>query len=304
MTKRKPINQLKICTLMVCLASFISLLSAPILSAEPDMGNIGFIKTPSHKLKAKFPMCGVFLKVDWIDKNKKIGHTTYQARLFNDKGILENEKKTVSALVYLDDLSPSYTMDIYQYKRQGRMNELFDWVREGEVTSVPMHFAIKHQGKLTVFYEGISPVLGNHQQTVCIAYPDQKRAWIVESKTVKQAYSEQEQKILAERIGEIWKLIPKEILERFWVLDVNFDGKDDFVFSGIDSGVIVYSRGDKLYAKQHSVENFNYKLTFPPDNRTCQLKFDGRFSLTTDGTEYFIRNQCNLTKLTSTSEKE
>lgn len=270
-----------------------------------DITNIGFMKNPPKALKEKFPMCDAFLKVEWIDKAKKIGYTHYEAMLINDKGMLDREIKTVWALVYLDDLWPSYTLDVYQYKRQGRMKELFDLVRNGEPVRVPNNFAIKYKGKFTVFYDPLGPVLSDYRQTVCIAYPDGQRVWIIEGKSVKHAYSEAQQESLSNRIKETGKSFSRQLLEKFWVMDVNFDGKDDYVFLGaLGFGVIEYSWIDKLYQVDRPVDDFDYILTFPPNNRTCRLRIDGVFPLTTDGKNYYISNQCNLTKLTSHSEKE
>lgn len=267
-----------------------------------DISNIGFMKNPPKALKEKFPMCDAFLKVEWIDKEKKIGYTHYEALLINDKGILGTEKKKVWALVNLDDLSPSYTLDIYQYKRQGRMEELFDLVKNGEPSKVPAFFAIKYKGKTTVFYDPLSPVLSDNRQTVCIAYPDEQRAWIIEGKSVKKSYSEAQQVILSDRIVDTGKLIPKTRLREFWLLDLNFDSKPDFFLNR--TFATEYSWLDKLYQVSYEVEKFDFKLTFPPSNRTCHVKDNGTFPLTTDGKNYYISNQCNLTKLTSSSEKE
>lgn len=271
----------------------------------PDISNIGFMKNPPKALKEKFPMCDTFLKVKWIDKAKKIGYTHYEAMLINDKGMLDREIKMVWALVYLDDLWPSYTLDVYQYKRQGRMKELFDLVRNGEPVRVPNNFAIKYKGKTTVFYDPLSPVLSDHRQTVCIAYPDEQRAWIIEGKSIKHVYSKAQQESLSNKIKETDKSLSRQLLEKLRVIDINFDGKDDYVFQAtLGFGVIEYSWIDKLYRVDRPVDSFDYILTFPPNNRTCRLRIDGIFPLTTDGKNYYISNQCNLTKLTSPSEKE
>lgn len=274
-------------------------------NVAPDISNIGFMENPPKALKEKFPMCDAFLKVEWIDKEKKIGYTHYEALLINDKGILGTEKKKVWALVNLDDLSPSYTLDIYQYKRQGRMEELFELVKNGEPSNVPAFFAIKYKWKTTVFYDPLSPVLSDNRQTVCIAYPDEQRAWIIEGKSIKHVYSEAQQESLSNRIKETDKSLSRQLLEKLRVIDINFDGKDDYVFQAtLGFGVIEYSWIDKLYRVGRPVDSFDYILTFPPNNRTCRLRIDGIFPLTTDGKNYYISNQCNLTKLTSHSEKE
>ena len=44
---------------------------------NPVAENIGFMKKPAKELTEKFPMCDAFLKVEWIDKEKKIGYSRY-----------------------------------------------------------------------------------------------------------------------------------------------------------------------------------------------------------------------------------
>ncbi len=272
---------------------------------KPYQKNIGFVKNPPKALREKFPMCEAYLNVKWIDRARMIGHSHYEATLINDKGMLDGEKKMVFALVRLDDLWPSYTLDIYEYKHQGRMKELFDLVKHGEPIRVPNHFAIKYKGKSTVFFEPLSPVLSDHRQTVCIAYPDEQKVWIVEGKSVKQTYGEARQETLFNRVKEAGNSLSRQLLEKLFVIDVNFDGKDDYVFqSELGFGVIVYSWADSLYKLDRPVDSFDYVLTFPPSNRTCRLRIDGVFPLTTDGKNYYISNQCNLTQLTSHSQKE
>jgi hypothetical protein len=264
------------------------------------------MENPPKVLKEKFPMCDAFLKVEWIDEQKKIGYTHYEALLNNDKGILGTVKKKVWALVYLDDLNPSYTLDIFQYKRQGRMDELFELVKNGEPTRVPSHFAIKYKGNTTVFFDPLSPVLSDNRKTVCIAYPDAQRAWIIEGRAVKQVFSEAQQSALAKRMEAAGKPLGQQLIGQLFVMDVNFDGQDDYVFdvSHRAFGVIEYSWLDKLYRVGRPSENSDYILTFPPNNRICRLKINGIFPLTTDGKNYYISNQCNLTILTSPSDKE
>lgn len=269
-------------------------------AASAALSNIGFMKNPPKELTEKFPMCDAFLKVDWIDKKKKIGYTHYEARLLNDKGVLRPEKKMVWALVQLHDEWPSYKLDVYQYKRQGRMNELYEMVREGKPTWVPMNYAIKYKGKINVFYGQLSPVLSENRQTVCIPYPDGQTAWIIEGKTVRQTYDDEQISNIEAMITETGGRFSKKRLNSLWVLDVNFDGKDDLV---LDVSC-AYSWSERMYQIGHVRGVDGYKQIFPPKNRECYLGTFGIYPLTTDGKSYRISNQCNLTELTSYSENE
>ena len=265
-------------------------------NAKPVLENIGFMKNPPKELQEKFPMCDAFLEVEWIDKEKKIGYSKYQAKLINDKGQLGMELKTVWALVHLDDLEPSYTLDVYQYQRQGRMKELFEMVKDGEPTRIPSHFAIRYKGVLTEFYAPLSPVLSDFKQTVCIAYPDEQRAWIIEGRSVGKTYNELEKKVLENQIKETGGKFNDEWFQKLWVLDINFDGESDF----IHNMTIEYSSQKNLFQYKYVVDHNGdyFLLTYPPKDLTCRLKIKGNYPLITDGKNYYISNQCNLTELT------
>ncbi len=252
-------------------------------------------------------MCDNFLKVEWIDKEKMIGYTHYEAFVYDVHRKLSREKQQVWALVKLADDWASYSMDVYEYKRQGRMNELFDLVKNGTEIKDSASLEIKYRGNITVFY-ALSPVLSGHDKTICLAYPDEKRAWIIEGKDVRHVFSKAQRGLLFNRIREAWPSFKHELLEdeNLWVLDVNFDGQEDFVFR---ARKIAYSFGDKLYSDDiavndptASIQYSNYLLTFPPQSRTCRLKIEGNYPLTTDGKNYYVRN-CNLSELTAASEK-
>lgn len=275
--------------------------------ASLDIKNIGFLPNPSNELAGTFPMCDAFLRVEWIDVEKRIGYANYEAKMINEKGDLEKKTKTVWALVNLDDSNPSFTLNIYSYKRDQKMNELFELVKHGQPVRVPSHFAIKYKGKVRVFYEQISPVLGDNRKTICIPYPDAKKAWIVEGKTVKNLYADSQLSSLSVRINEMGVVLDRKRLERLWIVDLNLDGNDDYLFDllGGELGVIGYSGAGKIYRASRSVVNGSeYLLTFPTSQRTCQIRMGGVYPLITDGKNYYLSNQCNLTQLTSVIGKE
>ena len=77
--------------------------------------------------------------------------------------------------------------DISFYRRQGRLNEIVNRVRHGNVEGVlPMVISYNwevlhvHPGILLSNNDFVQPLLSDHQQTVCVAYPNGKRAWIAQ----------------------------------------------------------------------------------------------------------------------------
>lgn len=294
----------RITWLMFCLSSLVVFAVSALADEVPHVSNIGFMENPSKELREKFPMCDAFLKVKWIDKEKKIGYSNYEAIIKTKEGNFK-EKKIVWALVDLD--VPGIDYDVYQYKMQGRLEEVFDMVRNGKVrVGIPM--MIDYEGKrillysgATVNYGGTRPVLGDNRQTICVAYPDEQQAWIVEGKNVKQSYTAKQVAELAEKIKlETGKPIPRERIESLWLLDINFDGKEDFIFEG----TFLFSKQDHMYLWESKFQYPYFIFSFPSSSRDCRTKGLLRYELTTDGKNYFYFNQCNLSELTTLSEKE
>lgn len=298
--------------------AFMALLSPPLLAgdaAKPKFSNIGFVKDPPKELSDRFPMCDAFLKVEWIDKDKKIGYSHYEA-------VIEDEQKSVWALVNLDDLMPSYTLDIYQYKRHNKMNELFKLVKSGKSGRSP-HDLFEIGGQ--VFEENfLAPLLSDNQQTVCLVYPDQQRAWVIEGKSPEHAFNEtQINELLAKlnefempgftpeyaaahNLGLTRTLFTQEIVNPYWVLDINYDGKADLM-TPYGVRTVIFSFGNRYYemATKDSLPSYYIDWSVPPHQKICELKPYGNITfLTTDGKNYFFNNQCNLTELTSGSEKQ
>jgi hypothetical protein len=267
------------------------------------VSNIGFMENPSQVLKEKFPMCDVFLKVDWIDKKKKIGYSNYEAIIKTPDGKFK-DKKMMWALVDLD--VPRFDYDVYQYMKQDRLEDVFDMVRKGRVrVEIPM--MIDYMGETIALYGGgavngdaIHPLLSDHLQTVCIAYPDEQRAWIVEGKNIKQTYSTKQIEDLARKIMESTGKQLSEHLMNFWIVDVNFDGVDDYFYRG----GLLYSQARNYFWWTKEFKHPNFKFNVPTSDRACYLKDLGGYSLTTDGKNFYFVNQCNLTELTSTSGRE
>ena len=175
---------LQIITLPLCVAE----------TTQPAITNIGFIANPPKELKEKFPMCDAFLKVEWIDKAKRIGYSHYDA-------VIEDKKRSVWALVELDDLMPSYTLDIYQFKRQDKMKELFDLVKHGKPIWNFDTLFIGGDGFYEVNYGDV--LLSDNQQTVCIAYPDGQRAWVIEGKSTEHAVGKSQERDLISKLNEL-----------------------------------------------------------------------------------------------------
>lgn len=302
----KTIHRLILVMLLLVAALATGLASVPACAADKEITNkekekavpenIGFMKNPPKELTEKFPMCDAFLNVEWINKEKKIGYSNYEV-------IIKGKKKMMWALVTLNNYVPSYDWDVYQYKRQGRLEEIFEMIKYGEDKGNILVMIPTYKGKSVQIHQR-SPndddSFADHRCTVCIPYPDKKKVWIVEGKSVKQFYSAAQRKELSNKIKNTsGESVRKEWLESLWILDVNFDQKQDFVLKR--SFVVTWL--NKLYSGRSVYKHPKFELTFPPNGRTCCVK-SLKYPLTTDGRNYYIANQCNLTELTSQLGKE
>ncbi len=301
-------------------ALFLSL-TLPLCAAEttqPAITNIGFMENPPKELKEKFPMCDAFLKVEWIDKEKKIGYTHYEAEDGNDD--IPGKKYSIWALVVLDSLRPVFNQDIYQFKRKNKMDELMDVVKSGKVIPGDNLYVIGN----TRFYDTfIRPVLSEYRQTVCMAYPDEKRAWIIEGKSAENSFSESQERELIAQLNDFkppfltpeyaiahnmnaFDSFTQELVDPLWILDINGDGKPDLLRISFAKDLVIYSFGSRYYQmarKDFQVAYGFVSWSFPPHQKICELKPYGQTSfLTTDGKNYFLNDQCNLTELTSDLE--
>jgi hypothetical protein len=266
--------------------------------------NVGFMRDVPEALKVQFPMCEAFLGVEWINKKQGIGFTTYQALMKSKDGTSIVQKKKMSALVDLDTLK--FDFDVSDYEAQGRLPEIFEAVQNGTI-NVSLEMQITYKGKVIRLnganvqnYNATQPLLSDHRKTVCVVYPDEHRAWLVEVRTLEHAYSQSQREAAFEKIRQINGGISKRRFERLKVLDLNFDGGDDY----FDDRSFIYSWSDRLYETSAVLGPGAryYNFSFPPTDRICRLGSAGMQHLWTDGRNFYARydgEDCNLTKLTS-----
>jgi hypothetical protein len=241
-------------------------------------------------------MCDAFLKVEWIDKEKKIGYSRYD--LYKDG----KKDGQMVVLVYLNQYYPHFDYDLYKYKRGGQLEAIFPFIREGKIVGDEGLLTIRQGNKKITFFphtpEGAT--FSDNRQNVCIPYPDNQLAWIVEGREVGKAFTDQQ---INERYEDLQKSLPDLQISRFKemnVIDLNYDGSDDYYryFPWLS-----YSHTNQYFRIEKSGAGYKYiELYFPHSKKTCKLQPHGFDYLTTNGENYFLSNQCNLTELTKGGE--
>lgn len=273
---------------------------------KPLLENVGFMKKSPDALKKKFPMCDEFLKVEWIDKEKKIGYSRYD--LYRDGG---KDKEEYFALIHIDDSRPHFDYDLSMYGRPGeiRIEEVFSIIKKGEVFFNWNNLSIEYDNReKRLDFRTVSGTrdvynftIADNRINVCIPYPDNQRMWIAEGKQISKVYSKEQ---TARIVTKIKSYVPSPFPFHMWlpeesnIIDLNFDGIEDYI-----SGKIVYSYGNKYYDmtalwKRDADAEF-WQWSFPPKPKKCVLKkWWGGLFITTDGKNYYLNNECNLTDLT------
>jgi hypothetical protein len=287
-------------------------LLVPIVSADEievitqsSIENIGFVKSPPLELKEKFPMCDAFLKVTWIDKEKKIGYTEYDLYKSNE---INGEWRNL-ALVHLDSNWPNFRYDIEAWRNKNELEKLSALIINGDIKTTIGEYALTISGEdgasITVPSTSLESTLSNNKLNVCIPFPDGKRMWIAEEKKIYKVYEKQEINKKMEKlkpwIPDIFPVGAYLLGSNSSVIDINFDGIEDY----FGSAVTVYSSENRYYRMQPmwaQEYDHNYgEFYFPQIKKTCQVVY-WTFYLTTDGRNFFLNNQCNLTKLTQKGE--
>jgi hypothetical protein len=260
--------------------------------ATPVSKNIGFMENPSKDLKEKFPMCDAFLKVEWIDKEKKIGYSHYD--------LYKNGKKDgqMTALVYLNQYYPHFNYDLNNYRRKGELKSIISFIKKGEIIGKDHLLTIRSEKKKITFFphtpNGAS--FSDNNQNVCIPYPDDQQMWIAESRNVGKVFTNQQIKKKYERLQTLFPSMSLLRFKEMNVIDLNNDGSDDYYFY---FPWLSYSHKDQYFEIEKSGAGYNYiELYFPHSKNKCKIQPHGLDYLTTDGKNYFLSNQCNLTELT------
>jgi hypothetical protein len=288
--------------------------------AAPDFGNVGFEKDPPAALKQKFPMCDAFLKVQWIDRTKQIGYSEFETPLEGKNGESLGRGRVSVVVMMKEYPAPEMRYEVSYYKRQGKLKALFNALRNAEPTGAwgGTGWNISYEGEDFHVNFNVGPddssfeqVLTDHHQTVCVVYPDGRRAWISEGRRPGKIYDQGRLDSLFGDLKSGGAGIARGELAESWILDVNGDGKPDYVNFGTRSS-FTYSVAKRYYTTS-LIEGTGRPRTgprskhvpiysFPPQDRTCAVKPWPTY-LTTDGTSYFINNQCNLTDLTTQAGK-
>lgn len=254
-------------------------------------------------------MCDAFLKVKWYDEENSVGYSEYE---FYNQGKKVN--RVAHAMIYLDDDRPEFMIDLEQFRKdlerehkKGDLKTIFEMIEEGKFNRQGQGNELtlvidKGNGKLFIneFSSFLSDwnmplmTLADHKMNVCIPYPDNQRMYFAEQKRVNDIHE------IDRKRAELKKWIANLSFWDYYIpIDLNFDGKEDYLTG---TSVICSHDGNyfemKINAPELNSDSPNSKLISPINGKQCEFLDLFADYVTTDGKNYFINNQCNLTELT------
>lgn len=279
-------------------SSTTSSVSANYLGKVNKLPNRGFIKNPSGESTEKFPMCDDFLNVEWLDKENGYGYVEHDLYL---SGNLLPPKKS---LIYIHEKKVDHMFDLNQYDKYGKLEKVLKGIRANKkyysnLSAIP---AVDYEGGTAFFshYDYTKETYADNHQNICIVYPDNEFAWLVESVDAGNIYSQEEIDRGVEHLKKLYPDYREEWFRNIFVGDINYDGIADY-----------YSRESFIYSKNGSYQvikklgNGSDKegshIIFGTQNTdlTCKVYGNNGLNLITDGKNYLLDKQCNLTQLST-----
>lgn len=236
----------------------LAVLVLPFAAHAAGVNNIGFKKDVSPALKERFGICDEFLDVKWLDKMALVGTLkadVYKNSISEPRYLIVHLEKTGSKAFAANGNGIFYEIDEKQYSSHefekfllgahyGFSHErVFMTAKKGKKTDrfpqepLPFEAFINHESDFP------NRSFSSFSKTVCVAYPDEKKAFVIEAKKpfmisplddkTKSAY-DNVARHAQEQCGKLKAVGAKtdcnlNYLKDSYALDTNGDGKDDYV---------------------------------------------------------------------------
>ena len=233
----------------------LAVLVLPFAANAAGVNNVGFKKDVSPALKERFGICDEFLDVKWLDKMALVGTLkadVYKNSISEPRYLIVHLEKPGSKAFAANGNGIFYEIDEKQYSSHefekflfgahyGFSHErVFMTAKKGKKTDrfpqepLPFEAFINHESDFP------NRSFSSFSKTVCVAYPDEKRAFVIEAKKpfmisplddkTKQAYDNVARHV-QEQCGKLKAVGDCNLnyLKDSYALDINGDGKDDYV---------------------------------------------------------------------------
>lgn len=252
----------------------ISVLAVPVLAGAAEVSNAGFVAEVPQTLKERFGLCEEFLGVKWIDKAKMTG--IVKAEVYRD-----GKKEQRSMIVHLEKPGTRaynargngifYEVGTQAYDEAGfqkfLMGASYNFSHENVFMNVikgrksgrypqeplPFEAFVSHRNEFP------NRSFSGFTRTVCIAYPDSGKVFVIEAKKpfINSQLDDNGRKMFdavtryakdqcsAAANKEAAPECSLENLKDSYALDLNRDGKDDYIF------VVAGKQGDKGSVKRY-----------------------------------------------------
>lgn len=297
-SNEKATNYLEVSSSKISVNSSVSSsVSSNLLGKINKLPNRGFVKDPSAELIEKFPMCDDFLNVEWLDKESGYGYVEHD--LYLDGKILPPKK----SLIYIHGKKAKHMFNLNRFEVSGQFEEVIEAIKKGKKvysreSTIP---AVEYQGKQIYFlyHDYIHETYADNHQNVCIVFPDNKFSWVVESVDAENIFSHEKIYRGFEDLKKIYPTYKEEWFRRISVGDINHDGiadyysRETFIFSEKGNYQVIEKLGSFFDHGKY------FKFGIKSTNRICKIYDYSGSDLTTDGKNYFLNTDCNLTQLST-----
>jgi hypothetical protein len=248
------------------------ILLVPVIAGAADITNSAFKQEGQQTLKAKFALCNEFLDVKWVDKAKMTG--LLATDIYRDGKvekrflIVRLEKPGTKAYTFRGNgvfyeisgqeyEDPSFAKFLaganYSFSHQNVFMNVSKGKKSERYPQEPLPF------EAFVAHKNVFPdrSFSNFTKTVCLAYPDAARVFVVETKKpfMNSPMDEQAKKSFesvskyaskrCETLNDKTSGCYLHNLRDSYALDLNGDGKEDYIF------VIRGKQGEKETVKRY-----------------------------------------------------
>lgn len=301
----KKINGFKLTLAALCLAMINGCISEEVQNLKKDdlvvnargvkLPNRGFVKNPSEEIKKHFPMCDDFLNVEWLDKENGFGYVEHD--LYKDGSMIGHKK----SLVYIHGNQADH---MFNLERFGQLEPVLEAIKKGKkfysnLSTIP---AVEYKDTNVFFehYDYTDESYADHHQNVCIPYPDNKRMWLVELRFVENVFSPTVIEAKVKKVEKNFPTMTAKYLMGRGVVDINHDGLEDY----LTGEVYIFSTGTdykSIVKLGHAIDDKGkyYLFGIKDTEKLCKIYKVPYDYLTTDGKNYFLGNECNLTQLST-----
>ncbi len=244
----------------------------PVMAGAADVVNPAFKSDATQSLKERFSLCDEFLDVKWVDRTKLIGllrADVYRNGKIESRSLIVHLEKPGSKAFNARGNGIFYEISEQEYNDAGyeqflrganysfKHHNVFMTVTKGKRSERYPQEPLPFEAFVSHRLEFPDRSFSRFTRTVCVAYPDNRKAFVIEAKKpfakgaldegTKKAY-DTVAKYARERCADISTNETECSLNNLkdsYALNINADSRDDYIF------VLSNNKGDKAKNRRY-----------------------------------------------------